>query len=348
MGLGTTLSNVMYRSLLKPFFFGLDAERAHLLALRLAGSPLGRLVPGQDASQYPALATQAFGLSFPNPLGLAAGLDKDARLLPFWQRLGFGFVEVGTVTPRPQVGNPRPRLFRLPKDQALLNRMGFNNEGVEAMAKRLEQRPQGLIVGANIGKNKDTPNEEAVQDYVRCFSRLQALADYFVVNVSSPNTPGLRQLQGREALVQILGSLQALNKLGKPILLKIAPDLTEEQLQEIGEVVRDTGTAGLIAGNTTLSRAGLHTAASQVEALGAGGLSGAPLCARAQQIAEHLAPQQVPFVGVGGILDGPTAHARLQAGASLIQVYTGFIYAGPGLVPQILAYLNARLHGPKS
>lgn len=329
-------------ALLRPLLFSLDAETAHNLTFTLAGGPLGALSPAFAANKYPALATNAFGLQLPNPLGLAAGLDKDARLLPVWQRMGFGFVEVGTVTPLPQAGNPRPRLFRLKKDRALLNRMGFNNGGVEQMARRLAERPKGLIVGANIGKNKDTPNERAVDDYLKCFRPLQDKADYFVVNVSSPNTPGLRELQGKEALTEILSELQNINSLAKPILLKIAPDLTDTQLDEVAQVVQATSVAGIIATNTTLSRDGLHTPAAEVQAIGAGGLSGAPLTARAQQVATHLSGLGVPFIGVGGIMDGPTAQARLQAGASLVQVYSGFIYRGPALVPEILGHLASK------
>lgn len=323
--------------LIQPLLFSMDAERAHNLTFSIAGGPLGALAPSFKADTYPQLRTEAFGLSFPNPLGLAAGLDKNALLLPFWKKLGFGFVEVGTVTPKPQAGNPKPRLFRLKKDRALINRMGFNNAGLAAMQQQLEKRPTGLIVGANIGKNKVTPNEEAVGDYTTCFQGLQDLADYFVVNVSSPNTPGLRALQGKEALYAILSALQDLNQHQKPILLKLAPDLQAEQIADAAAVVKETQLAGIVATNTTLSRAHLKSDKALQEQ--AGGLSGAPLTTRAQEVATQLQELEVPFIGVGGIMNGADAKARLAAGASLVQVYSGFIYKGPGMVREILREL---------
>src|SRR6476661_1270757 len=258
----------MYKALVKPALFTLDAERAHHLVfnnLRRAAR-----VPGAKAMlralydfQHPSLAREVFGLKFPNPVGLAAGFDKNATLTDELATLGFGFVEIGTVTPRPQAGNPQPRLFRLPKDEALVNRMGFNNDGVAVVAARLAQRQnRQLLIGGNIGKNKDTPNERAAEDYVACFEALAEEVDYFVVNVSSPNTPGLRQLQEKEPLMQLLNTLpqrNSKNGVSRPILLKIAPDLTNEQLDDIVEIVTGSGIAGLIATNTTISRDNLVT-----------------------------------------------------------------------------------------
>ena len=329
----------MYAAL-KPLLFRMDAERAHRLVFALLRSPLGLLATTQRPHIPATLATDAFGLRFPHPVGLAAGLDKDAELLPVWQRLGFSFAEVGTVTPRPQAGNPKPRLFRLPADQALINRMGFNNAGVEAMARRLERRPAGFIVGANIGKNKDTPNETAVQDYLICLRRLLPLADYYVVNVSGPKTPGLRALQGKEALYELLAELQAANHLQKPLLLKIAPDLEPEQLADVVEIVHKTKIAGVVATNTTLNRGGLQTPASQVGAIGAGGLSGKPLTHRSTEVVQYLSQAGISVVGVGGIVDGAAARAKLAAGAQLVQVYTGFIYRGPALLSECLRSLS--------
>ncbi|MBX3100954.1 MAG: quinone-dependent dihydroorotate dehydrogenase [Bacteroidetes bacterium] len=327
-------------SLLKPLLFCMDAERAHRAVFGVLRSPLGNLA-GISAAPRPGahLASETFGLKFPHPVGLAAGLDKNAELLHVWQRLGFSFAEVGTVTPRPQEGNPRPRLFRLPPDRALINRMGFNNAGVEAMARRLERRPSGFLVGANIGKNKDTPNEEAVHDYLICFRRLLPLADYFVVNVSSPNTPGLRELQGKDALLAILSALQDVNHMAKPLLLKIAPDLEPAQLADIVQIVQQTGIAGVVATNTTLSRAGLQTPAHRVEEMGAGGLSGAPVRARSTEVVRYLAGQGVNVIAVGGIDSAAAAREKLEAGARLVQVYTGFIYRGPALLTECLRQL---------
>jgi dihydroorotate dehydrogenase len=333
----------MYQALLKPLLFRQDAESAHDLLFRML--PLLLQLPGARAwarqqfrHQHPALETQAIGLRFPNPVGLAAGLDKNALLLDYWADFGFGFVEIGTVTPRPQAGNPKPRLFRLPADQALLNRMGFNNDGAEAIAPRLAQRPADLILGANIGKNKDTPNDTAEADYVRCFDALHAYSNYFVVNVSSPNTPGLRALQEKSALRRILLAVQARNQAlpsPKPLLLKIAPDLNEAEIEDVVSLVPETGLAGLIATNTTVSRAGLQTPTADVEALGAGGLSGAPLCGRAQAVMQQLAGRGFDVIGVGGITTATDALQRRKAGAALVQVYSGLVYQGPALVGQI-------------
>lgn len=337
----------LYQACLKPFLFSLDAERAHDLTFATL-ERMPWLARWAAVRQNPALQTRAFGLTFRNPVGLAAGLDKNARLLNVWDALGFGFVEIGTVTPRPQLGNDKPRLFRLPQDGALLNRMGFNNDGVEALARKLEawQRTgnAALVVGANIGKNKATPNENATADYLTCLRRLHPLAHYFVVNVSSPNTPGLRALQDKEPLMRILTEVQNANHaLGKvkPVLLKIAPDLTEGQLADVVEVVRAAGIAGVVATNTTLSREGLLTPAAQVQTIGAGGISGAPLTPRSRNMVSWLHGQGVNVVGVGGILNVADATAMLQAGAQLVQVYTGFIYRGPVLLQEILTAVRS-------
>jgi dihydroorotate dehydrogenase len=338
----------MYESVIRPLLFRFDPEEIHHLsmnALRL-GTTLPGLRSWLGASfryAHPSLRREVFGLTFENPMGLAAGFDKDALLADRWRLLGFGFVEVGTVTPRPQVGNPQPRLFRLPADQAVINRMGFNNAGVEAMARRLGRHDRGqVILGANIGKNKDTPNEQAVDDYVQCFDRLFDLVDYFVVNVSSPNTPGLRSLQAREPLTHLLSTLQERNQgrpRPKPLLLKIAPDLSRAELDDVVAVAQATALSGLIATNTTISRAGLKTPAEQVSRMGNGGLSGLPLREAAEGVISYLHRQtegQLPLVGVGGIMNAADARARLDAGASLLQSYTGFIYRGPGFVSQVL------------
>ena len=337
----------MYKVFLKPLFFQLDAERAHHLvfdnlkrAHRLPGT--AALLRQLYDFQHPALEREVFGLRFRNPVGLAAGFDKNADLTDELAALGFGFVEIGTVTPRPQPGNPQPRLFRLPQDGALVNRMGFNNVGAAAAAARLRlRRNSQLIIGGNIGKNKDTPNELAAQDYVACVEALHEVVDYFVVNVSSPNTPNLRQLQERGPLIQLLQVIQERNATlptPRPLLLKIAPDLTDTQLDDILLIARETQLSGLVATNTTISRTGLRTAASQVAALGAGGLSGQPLRRRATEVIRYLHQHSggtLPIIGVGGIHSAADAHEKLAAGAALVQLYSGFIYEGPGLVKRI-------------
>mgnify|MGYP003575022193 CR=1 FL=1 len=289
----------------------------------------------------PRLETKVFGLTFKNPVGLAAGFDKNAEYIEDMSKLGFGFIEIGTVTPKPQPGNDKPRMFRLVNDSALINRMGFNNQGADVAAERLKHLKDrnGLIIGGNIGKNKVTPNEEAVNDYIYCFHALYEHVDYFVVNVSSPNTPGLRDLQEKEPLKHILNTLQQLNlekASQKPILLKIAPDLTDSQLDDIVEIVMDTKIAGVIATNTTISRDGLRSDAELVKE--AGGVSGAPLTKRSTEVIRYLSEKSgkaFPIIGVGGIHSAQDALDKLDAGASLVQVYTGFIYEGPGLVGDI-------------
>ena len=345
----------MYR-LFKPLLFLLSPETAHritvaLLDLAVAILPLRRLLRQWYCVGDARLQREVLGLKFPNPVGLAAGFDKDGKHIEGLASLGFGFIEVGTVTPRPQDGNPRPRLFRLPADRALINRMGFNNEGLEALAGRLQRLrkmgvPGGLIIGGNIGKNKTTPNEQASDDYLRCFESLFAYVDYFVVNVSSPNTPGLRELQEKEPLTRLLQILQKKNRAyayPKPLLLKIAPDLTNSQLDDIAAIARETGLSGVIATNTTISRERLSTPVADIQAIGAGGLSGAPVRARSTAVIRYLREKMGPgpvIIGVGGIDSAEAAKEKLEAGADLVQVYSGLVYEGPGLVRKILVELG--------
>lgn len=293
------------------------------------------------------LQRTVFGLRFSNPVGMAAGFDKDGKLYEELANYGFGFVEVGTVTPKPQGGNPQPRLFRLPEDKALINRMGFNNQGVDALVDRLKKRKnKKLILGGNIGKNKSTPNELAFNDYLICFEKLFNYVDYFVVNVSSPNTPNLRDLQEKEPLMDLLSKLQAENNKKakpKPILLKIAPDLTNGQLDDVVDIVKQTNIAGVIATNTTISRNRLGTSAERLTQIGMGGLSGKPVAKRATEVVAYLAKKSnksFPIIAVGGIFTAADAQEKLDAGASLVQVYTGFIYEGPSMVKRICAGLQ--------
>jgi len=326
----------------------MDAEKAHHLTIQILKRTeqfpfLIELLFGKPL-KHASLEREVFGLKFPNPVGLAAGLDKNAEVVDAMAMLGFGFVEIGTVTPKPQPGNDKPRLFRLIKDEALINRMGFNNVGADLAAARLNNRKSNIIVGANIGKNKVTPNEDAVNDYVYCFKALFDSADYFVVNVSSPNTPGLRELQDKEALTKILSSLQHINHgkpEPKPILLKIAPDLTESQIDEVAEVVAATEIQGVVATNTTISREGLLTDKNTVENIGAGGLSGKPLSHSSTKIISYLNAQlsahstQLKTIAVGGIMNAEDAVEKLNTGSSLIQLYSGFVYKGPQLIRDI-------------
>ncbi len=338
----------MYQYFLKRIFFLLAPEKAHSFTLKLFRLTLGiplinSLFKQRYSFEHPALKRELFGLEFPNPVGLAAGFDKDGKYMDLMGSLGFGFLEIGTITPKAQIGNPQPRLFRLPSDNALINRMGFNNEGVETMVARLKKynRKTQIIIGGNIGKNKNTPNQEAVNDYALCFEALYPYVDYFVVNVSSPNTPGLRDLQEKEPLTALLSHLQDLNaqkKHRKPILLKIAPDLTDSQLDDILEIAQQTSLAGIIATNTTIDRSMLSTDDSKVEAIGAGGLSGQPLKERATEVIRYLSEKtkgELPIIGVGGIASAEDALEKLEAGASLVQIYTGLIYSGPLLIKKI-------------
>jgi dihydroorotate dehydrogenase len=302
------------------------------------------------------LSCTAFGIEFPNKVGLAAGFDKNAKYLRELECLGFGCVEIGTVTPLPQAGNDKPRVFRLPKDKALINRMGFNNDGVKAVAERLSNWRQSrlrthdsqLIIGGNIGKNKVTPNEDAWKDYEICFRELHPYVDYFVVNVSSPNTPGLRELQEKDSLKKILSNLQGLNQQHatsnqKPILLKIAPDLSQEQIDDLIELALEIKLDGLVATNTTISREGLSTSDSRIKAIGAGGLSGLPVKQKSTEIVKYIADKtkgQLLIIASGGIFNAADAKEKLNAGASLVQVWTGFVYEGPGIVKKICKAIN--------
>ena len=287
------------------------------------------------------LEREVFGIKFANPVGLAAGFDKEAEFIDEFASLGFGFIEIGTITPKGQPGNPQPRLFRLKADKALINRMGFNNEGVEQAVTQLKKRRSKVIVGGNIGKNKVTPNEEAFRDYELCFEALFDHVDYFAVNVSSPNTPNLRELQEKEPLKQLLQRLKKRNaakRAPKPILLKIAPDLSDEQLDDIIEIVGEVALDGVIATNTTISRNGLNTDRNMLEKIGNGGLSGKPVKDRSTQVIRYLkenTPKPFPIIGVGGIDAPEDALEKLEAGASLVQLYTGFIYQGPSLIKRI-------------
>lgn len=343
----------MYQRFIKPIFFLLSAERAHYTAmwmLRLICMlPFGRnYLRERFRTQGASLQRQLFGLTFANPVGLAAGFDKDARWVDELECLGFGFIEIGTVTPLAQPGNEKPRLFRLPKDEALINRMGFNNGGSKAAAMRLRKRKGKVIVGGNIGKNKNTPNEEALQDYLKCFEDLFDSVDYFAVNVSSPNTPGLRALQDKGPLLHLLEKLQQANATRskpKPILLKIAPDLTQGQLDDIIDIVATSGIAGVIATNTTIERAPLTSPTEAIAACGAGGLSGKPLRERSTEVIRYLKQRSgnaFPVIGVGGIHTAQDAQEKLNAGADLVQVYTGFVYEGPGVARAICEGLMAR------
>ncbi|WP_433895159.1 quinone-dependent dihydroorotate dehydrogenase [Sphingobacterium mizutaii] len=335
----------MYK-LVKPFFFSMNPEQAHHIVT--SGLKFFNKVWGSKAllkSLYcvedPRLETKVFGLTFKNPVGLAAGFDKNAEYIEDMARLGFGFIEIGTVTPKPQPGNDKPRMFRLVDDHALINRMGFNNKGADVAAGKLKflKERNGVLIGGNIGKNKVTPNEEAVNDYIYCFKSLFDYVDYFVVNVSSPNTPGLRDLQEKGPLMHILNTLQQLNlekANPKPILLKIAPDLTFTQLDDIVEIVKETKIAGVIATNTTIAREGLQSHRMLVQE--PGGVSGKPLTRRSTEVIKYLADKSnkaFPIIGVGGIHSAEDAIEKLNAGASLVQVYTGFIYEGPSLVADI-------------
>ena len=336
----------MYKSIIRPILFKYDAEKVHHFSFKaiktLFKFPFVKSIfKGMYQVNDVRLERKVFGLTFKNPVGIAAGFDKDARIIDELACMGFGFIEIGTLTPVGQEGNPKPRLFRLPEDQAVVNRMGFNNEGVENAIQRLKSRTTDVLVGGNIGKNKVTPNEQAFEDYEKCFEALYEYVDYFVVNVSSPNTPGLRELQDREPLTKLLLGLKVLNnqkKVQKPILLKIAPDLTEGQLDDIVHVVNDSKIDGIIATNTTISRENLKTQKSVVEALGMGGVSGKPLTQHSTEVIRYLSKKfngQVPIIGVGGIMTAQDALDKLEAGASLVQVYSGFIYEGPNLVKQI-------------
>lgn len=343
----------MYR-LLRSFLFLFPPERVHYFSMNclkfLCATGLKGLIrktysPKDDF--FPPFTE--WNLKFPNRVGLGAGFDKNAKYLRELECLGFGFVEIGTVTPLPQKGNDKPRVFRLPKDKALINRMGFNNDGVKVISERLKKWRKvnsRLIIGGNIGKNKITPNEDAWKDYEICFRELHPYVDYFVVNVSSPNTPGLRELQEKESLRKILSLLQTINitmPQQRPLLLKIAPDLTREQIDDVIDLVLEINLDGLVATNTTIGREQLVTRNSRLETIGPGGLSGLPLKQKSTEIVKYICTKtkgQVPVIASGGIFIGKDAKEKLDAGASLLQVWTGFIYEGPAIVKRICRYLS--------
>lgn len=340
----------MYKYIIKPLFFLFDPEKVHYFAMDsfalLVRIPIVNLLIKKLFSfEHPELEREVLGLKFKNPVGLAAGFDKNGRYIEALSYLGFGFVEVGTVTPYAQKGNSKPRLFRLPKDEALINRLGFNNDGLDKLVKKLKTaKRNGMIIGGNIGKNKITPNENAVYDYIKCFQELYPYVDYFVVNVSSPNTPNLRELQEKEPLKRLLSELMAENNqrtIQKPILLKIAPDLTPEQIDDIVEIVKETKISGIVANNTTISRENLLTHRIDIDKIGAGGLSGRPVSEKSLQMVKTIVSKapKLDLIGVGGIFTGSDALERLDSGCKLIQVYTGFVYEGPSIVRKINEYL---------
>ncbi len=329
----------LYRTFAWPFIRQFDAEAAHKLTLNLLQTGL---VPASGHVDDPVLATTLFGRALGNPVGLAAGFDKNALVPDAMLRLGFGFVEVGGVTPKPQPGNPQPRLFRLEEDRAIVNRMGFNNEGLEVMAQRLQRRARLGVVGANLGANKDSPDRPG--DYAILYERLAPLVDFCVVNVSSPNTPGLRNLQGREELSALLGRLQPLHgKLKTPLLVKIAPDLADEDIRDVAQLALDHRLDGIVATNTTIARPASLRSRHAGET---GGLSGAPLRERATEVLRELYRQvggKLTLIGVGGIASGADAYARIRAGADVVQLYSALVYEGPGLVTRIRRELAALL-----
>jgi dihydroorotate dehydrogenase len=336
----------MYQYIFKPLLFLIPPERAHHISISLLkiflALPLGKFIVRKlFFIQNDDLRITKKGLQFPNRVGLAAGFDKNGDFYRSFQHFGFGFFEIGTVTPLAQPGNPKPRLFRLPKDEALINRMGFNNEGVDALIEKLKFRPVNLIIGGNIGKNKNTTEENAIEDYLICFRKLYNYVDYFAVNVSSPNTPGLRNLQDKEPLTKLLNSLKkegSTFSVNRPILLKIAPDLSSDAIADIVEVIKQTGIDGVIATNTTISRENLVTNASEIEAIGAGGLSGKPITEKSTEVIRQLRSllgNSYLIMGVGGINSAADAKQKIDAGADVIQIYTGFVYQGPTLIKEI-------------
>ena len=336
----------MYKYIIRPVLFLFTPEVIHHLVFVFLN--IFRSIPGVPSLfgilfnvNHPKLEREVFGIKFPNPIGLAAGLDKDAEVFEMFGKMGFGFVEIGTVTPVPQPGNEKPRLFRLVEDKGLINRMGFNNKGVEYTVAKLKKKKYNVIIGGNIGKNKITENDQAHTDYLKSLEALHPYVDYFVVNVSSPNTPNLRQLQDKEPLSRLLTLLKKRNsefKRPKPILLKIAPDLTNSQLDDIIEIVENTGIEGLVATNTTIARENLSTPNELIEKIGNGGLSGLPIKKRSTEVIRYIHDKtngKIPIIGVGGIMDTQDVIDKLEAGAVLVQLFTGFIYQGPSVVKRI-------------
>lgn len=347
---GLLAHQALYKSIIKPLLFSLDAESAHNMLLsnlnlvsKLGGLSLIKQLFPVRAMEKPSYA---YGLKFKNSLGLAAGMDKNAEYIPVWEALGFGHIEIGTVTPKPQPGNPKPRLFRLPSDRALINRMGFNNKGVQYVKEGLSKINRKVILGANIGKNKTTPNDLAWQDYLTCFTELQPYVDYFTINVSSPNTPGLRDLQNPDRLEKIFSTLQEENvkyRDPKPLLLKLAPDLEKAAIAQIVELSLSCGISGLVLTNTTIDRNLQQTPQKKIDKIGPGGLSGSPLREKANELLEFVAKSleyPYPIVGVGGICSAEDALEKKQKGASLLQIYSGLVYEGPALIQEIVSLLE--------
>jgi dihydroorotate dehydrogenase len=343
----------MYQ-LLRNILFWFDAEDVHYFSMNMlrffCSFSLIKNFLKKRLTPHQKISKEVFGITFSNPVGLAAGFDKNAKYLDQLEILGFGFVEIGTVTPLPQEGNPKPRLFRLPKDKALINRMGFNNDGAKAAAARVrsyrKKNKSSLIIGGNIGKNKITPNEDAWKDYEICFNELHDTVDYFVVNVSSPNTPGLRDLQQKDSLKKILTNLQQINQtksIQKPLLLKISPDLNEHDLDDVIDLAMEIKLDGLVAANTTISRNNLITSQKEIDKIGAGGLSGKPLREKSTSITNYIHQRTqgtIPIISSGGIFSANDAKEKLENGANLIQVWTGFIYEGPGIVKKVCQSLK--------
>lgn len=338
----------MYKSIIRPLLFQMNAEQAHHFTFKtLKWSfkvPGVQYIVNACFGNVKGNEKEIMGLRFKNPIGLAAGFDKDAKLYNELAAFGFGFIEIGTLTPKPQAGNPKPRLFRLVEDEAVINRMGFNNGGLDEAVLRLQKKKTDIVIGGNIGKNKVTPNEEATSDYLKGVEALHDVVDYFVVNVSSPNTPNLRELQEKEPLKQLLKAVQAKNNVlgSKPLLLKIAPDLTEGQLDDIIEIINELKLDGIVATNTTISREGLRTPEAKVASIGAGGLSGKILRERSTDIIKYLRSKldsSIAIIAVGGVFTGEDAKEKMDAGADLVQVWTGFLYEGPGMVRRILRSL---------
>ena len=335
----------MYKTIIRPLLFRIDPERIHSVintGLKLANSVgLGHLMGLWCNPKSLRMETEFCGIKFPNKIGIAAGFDKNAEVYKMLGHMGFGHVEIGTVTPRPQPGNPKPRLFRLPADSALINRMGFNNKGVENAVKNLRRRNRKLIIGGNIGKNTATPNENALDDYIACFQALYDYVDYITINVSCPNVANLHKLQDKESLDRILGtltSLRAQKDVYKPILLKISPNLTTEQIDETLEAIAENGIDGVVAANTSSKRDGLTTDPERVKQIANGGLSGKPLRDRSVEIISYISQKtggKLPIIGVGGTMSPDDAMAKLKAGATLVQVFTGFIYYGPSLAKDV-------------
>lgn len=336
----------MYQNILRPLLFLLPPEYVHRLASRalllICAIPfLARLLKKQFQVADHKLEREVFGLRFPNPIGIAAGFDKEARLYNALSNFGFGHVEIGTVTPKGQQGNPKPRLFRLPKDKALVNRMGFNNKGVAEFVRNLKKNHPHVIIGGNIGKNTLTPNEDAVRDYCYCFSELFDFVDYFTVNISCPNIEDLNKLQNRQSMLELLHAIQRINKekpKPKPVLLKISPDLSEAQLDEVIEIAEETELDGIVATNTTSLRANLKTDSQKIKRTGKGGLSGQPLRNKSTACIKYLYEKtggKLPIIGAGGIFTADDALKKLKAGATLVQVYTGFVYEGPSMAKKI-------------